>query len=84
MNNYGQQIGYFFLVPKWTPRTMPTIARMVTTMIKQIHRFFRAARADATALSVCRKLDIRINSSENTSQQIVIQTRTQFQCPFRR
>lgn len=39
---------------------------MMTIMIKQIHRFLRAARADATALSVCRKLVIvqRVCSNE--------------------
>lgn len=41
-----------------------TMSSRRTKRPKQIHRFLRAARADATALSVCSTLNNNVNSGE--------------------
>ena len=47
---------FLALLDTTTPTTMPTIARMMRMMMKQIQRFLRAALAETTALSVCLRL----------------------------
>ena len=48
--------GFLLCCRTSTATTTAMIARRISMMMKQTHRFLRAARADETALSVCCKL----------------------------